>query len=183
MAVRGSFIDRKLPIILWMLTFGVVAFVGYLLDLTWLIAIGVVGILAYVWWGRQNVSMLHLAIDQWDEQEVIPLIHERYHEIHATDRGGHTPLHIAARRNQSAVAEQLIRMGAHVDAKNKKGNTPLHWAVTSKAYNVVAVLVANGADMYSENSSNVTPIESAVLQSDPEMINMLQEGMRAFWRR
>jgi hypothetical protein len=43
-------------------------------------------------------------------------------------KNGHTPLHIAARKNQMETAATLLEYGALTKAESKAGFTPLHLA-------------------------------------------------------
>lgn len=46
----------------------------------------------------------------------------------AVAKNGHTPLHIAARKNQMETAATLLEYGALTNAESKAGFTPLHLA-------------------------------------------------------
>ena len=67
----------KGPILLWMLLFGVCGVVGYLADIGWMMVVGGIGVVLYIFVWRSNVTTLHLAIDnQWKPHEVLALIKE-----------------------------------------------------------------------------------------------------------
>lgn len=48
--------------------------------------------------------------------------------LQAVAKNGHTPLHIAARKNQMETAATLLEHGALTNAESKAGFTPLHLA-------------------------------------------------------
>ncbi len=56
----------------------------------------------------------------------------------ATDHGGNTPLHYAAKNGRtSATIEALLKAGADVDARQNGGKTPLHFARDSKVKEIL----------------------------------------------
>ena len=62
--------------------------------------------------------------------------------VDATDENGATPLHYAARKNDSQAAKWLVRNGAHVNAKDNDGRTVLHYALG--LVNTLGYLVEEG---------------------------------------
>jgi hypothetical protein len=85
---------------------------------------------------------------------------------------GDTALHIAAAAYESKIAEQLIRAGADVGARNRFGYVPLHSAAAgrpgSRHWNparqadTIRVLIKSGADPNSTDKRGVTPLHIAV---------------------
>ena len=71
-------------------------------------------------------TLLHRAIKQSCEAEVISLLIEEGVSINATDIYGNTPLHIAVRSRYipKTVIEGLLTSGVKTDIKNKRGNKP-----------------------------------------------------------
>lgn len=54
----------------------------------------------------------------------------------AVAKNGHTPLHIAARKNQMETAATLLEYGALTNAESKAGFSPLHLAAQQVRQNV-----------------------------------------------
>ncbi len=85
---------------------------------------------------------------------------------------GDTALHVAAAANRSAIAGELIRLGADLAARNRRGATPLHYAADggpgsagwdpAAQAETIAVLIASGADPNATDKSGVTPLHRAV---------------------
>ncbi|KAI0059321.1 ankyrin [Artomyces pyxidatus] len=79
-----------------------------------------------------------------------------------------TPLHLACRRQQTAIVQSLVDSGLLEDrvffSKDVKGSTPLHTAILSGQYRIVpALAAASPAEvLHMENGVGDTPFESAV---------------------
>ena len=90
------------------------------------------------------------------------------HQIYAGD----TALHFAAGAYRTKMAEQLIRAGASVRARNRRGGEPLHAACfgnpNSPTWNPAAqvatieLLIEAGADPNAGNLEGATPLHRAV---------------------
>ena len=72
-----------------------------------------------------------------------------------------TPLHMAARRGGTEIAEALLDAGAPIDARDSLGDTPLRRAVNCDRFDVAALLLARGADVHSVGSKRMTPLAAA----------------------
>lgn len=82
-----------------------------------------------------------------------------------TGVGGMTPLHMAARRGTSSIAEALLDAGADIEAKDKKGETPLRRAVNCGQEPMVRLLLSRGADPQSSDKYGRTPLDATRTQS------------------
>jgi hemoglobin len=83
-----------------------------------------------------------------------------------------TPLHMAARRGNTAVAQALLDGGAVLEARDKKGETPLRRAVNCGHPEFVSLLLAHGADVNTRDRHGRTPLQAA---RRPEMVVLLRE--------
>jgi len=73
-----------------------------------------------------------------------------------------TPLHVAALANAERAAEELLRLGANVNARTDAGReTPLHVAAAAGAWKVARVLIKHGADVHARSALGWTPLHSA----------------------
>ncbi len=85
---------------------------------------------------------------------------------------GDTALHFAAAAYRHKMAEQLIKAGANVRAKNRRGSEPLHAAAfgnpDSPRWNpaaqiaTISYLIGAGADPNTPNMDGATPLHRAV---------------------
>jgi hypothetical protein len=85
---------------------------------------------------------------------------------------GDTALHFAAAAYRQKMADQLIKAGAKVRAKNRRGSEPLHsaavgspgsarWDPAAQAATIVC-LIEGGADPNAQNLDGATPLHRAV---------------------
>src|SRR5437660_1567677 len=91
-----------------------------------------------------------------------------------TPRGpeAQTPLHMAARRGNIAIAQVLLDGGAVLEAQDKKGETPLRRAVNCGHPEFVSLLLAHGADVNTRDRKGRTPLQAA---RQPDMLALLRE--------
>jgi len=84
-------------------------------------------------------------------------------EVNARDNNDNTPLHFAARFEDSLrVATLLVEEGADVSLKNEYGKTPLHEAAIYDAINVAKLLLNKSRDeMNARDNNNDTPLHLA----------------------
>jgi hypothetical protein len=95
-----------------------------------------------------------------------------FEEIQHYVYAGDTPLHVAAAAYREDIAQELVRRGADVSARNRRGAQPLHyaceghpgsasWAPSAQAA-VIEYLLRAGADPNAIDKSGVTPLHRAV---------------------
>ncbi len=86
--------------------------------------------------------------------------------------GAQTPLHMAARRGNVAIAQVLLDAGATLEARDKKGETPLRRAVNCGHLDFVSLLLSYGADVNTGDKKGQTPLQAA---RDAGMAALLRE--------
>lgn len=114
-----------------------------------------------------GTTALHIAAAAYRVELVRELI-AMGADVHAKDRRGAEPLHVAAvgmpasrswnPRAQAATIACLIASGADPNAVDKSGVTPLHRAVRTRCAAAVGALLDGGADVRRKNSNGSTPI-------------------------
>jgi ankyrin repeat protein len=91
--------------------------------------------------------------------------------LETSDKWGNTALHWAARADQTAIIELLIRHGKSslqrpirlTELCNQNGDTPLHVAVIEGHYDAVHTLIQCGSSLNRQNLDGLTPLHAAVL--------------------
>ena len=100
-------------------------------------------------------------------------------QVEATDGSGRTPLFGVANEcrgpSGSAVARELLRRGAAVDARDRVNRcTPLHAAARRGSVAVAAALLDGGADVEARDVAGDTPLRRAVNCGQVEMAAFLR---------
>ena len=77
------------------------------------------------------------------------------------NKGGNTPLIVAAWGGRLEIARYLLEQGADRDKANKDGYTPLFWAAYCGQLEIAMLLMSYGADLNAGNSRGELPIDVA----------------------
>ena len=73
-------------------------------------------------------------------------------------RHGETILHLAARKNWTALCQWLLRFGVDVNRTDVLGKTALHYAAQHGATDAVQLLIEQGADFNALDWKERTPL-------------------------
>lgn len=85
----------------------------------------------------------------------------------------YTPLMIAAREGETAIAEFLVRNGADVNAKTRDGHTALMMAVYNRNLEIVVLLLRSGADVHAKTKQGHTAWTEATLEDSQKIKELL----------
>jgi ankyrin repeat protein len=111
-----------------------------------------------------------------DQSEVAKwLINEGYVDVDAKNDDECTPLHFAAEKGHTEMAELLIKKGADVNAKDEFGCTPLHKAAYNGHIEVVKLLIKAGADVEVKDDLGHTPMIWAIREDKTGVEKLLKE--------
>ena len=97
-------------------------------------------------------------------------------DSNAKDSDGNSPLHVAARRNETeAIIETLIANGSVVDARGGSGHTPLHSAAAwNPTVAITETLIAAGANVQAITEHGLSPLHLAVRSNpNPDLVKVL----------
>lgn len=86
---------------------------------------------------------------------------------------GDNAIHLAARRGQLKVIEQMKTLGADLQQKNLHGNVAMHYAAKGGYLDLVRFLKANGAKLNIKNQDGESPLHEAVKTQTMDMIEAL----------
>jgi len=78
--------------------------------------------------------------------------------VNATVENGMTPLMKAAREGLGAIVDQLVALGAVLDARNADGNTALWLACVGDHLDIIEALVKAGIDIDNRNDNGATSL-------------------------
>jgi truncated hemoglobin YjbI len=93
---------------------------------------------------------------------IVKMLVEGGARVGAADGVKHcTPLHMAARRGNTEIAEALLDCGAWMEARDSLGHTPLRRAVNCNKAGVAKLLLSRGADRHSRCGKGLTPLFAA----------------------
>ena len=119
-------------------------------------------------------TSLHIAAAAY-RAGIVPHLVRAGADVHAANRFGDQPIHVAARANpnsrrwdpaaQTATIAALVEAGADPNAVNKRGVAPLHVAVRTRSAPAVRTLLDLGADPARKNKSGSTPLRLAQVTS------------------
>src|SRR5437667_329560 len=93
------------------------------------------------------------------------------------DRYGRTELHYAAKENDVAKAQGLIKDKVDVNAKDDNEWTALHFAAQSNSLDIAKLLLEAGAEVDPTDSSGNTPLSTAVFnyRGKGDVIELLRQ--------
>lgn len=91
----------------------------------------------------------------------------------ASDADGTTALHWAARQNDAAAVDALIKSGANVNAANRYGVTPIALAATNGNASIIAKLLDAGVDVNTANPGGETVLMTAARVGKIDAVKLL----------
>lgn len=74
-----------------------------------------------------------------------------------------TPVFLASLKGHPGIAEELIKSGVRIDAKDRRGRSPLHLAAQKGHKELVELLLRHGMDIISKDAVGMTPLHMAAL--------------------
>jgi ankyrin repeat protein len=103
------------------------------------------------------------------------------------NESGHTPLHVAANKENVEVVQGLLDRGADPNAgvsggnRNAKGRTPLHEAAWTGNAAVIALLLQRGANPFARAAHNLTPVGLAEMRGKRAAATMRKAIAQSSW--
>ena len=112
------------------------------------------------------------AVKNRNVESVRTLLKQRV-DVNATQGDGATPLHWAAHRDDLAIADLLIRAGAHANVADDVGTTPLHLACTNRSGAMVERLLSADAVANATLPSGETALMTCARTGDARAVKAL----------
>ena len=114
-----------------------------------------------------KTSSLEKAVEYKNVKEVRRHLNEGAN-VNKPDKNGQTPLHRAAGRGYTEVAQTLIERGAKINPKDNEGQTPLHLASRLGYTPMIDLLITKGASLRSRDENGRGVMHHAVLSTRKE---------------
>lgn len=137
---------------------------------TWLVAIGVAIIAAVVIY-QFFIPDIHDLAYRGEIDRLRSVLTRNGSLIHSRNKGGRTPLHIAASygnqvsadriKKQKAIMNLLFSFNPDMEARDNSGETPLHLTARYARYWNAVALIENGAEVDSRENNARTPLHLA----------------------
>jgi ankyrin repeat protein len=112
------------------------------------------------------------AVKSKDMQAVRALLKQRV-DVNTPQGDGSTALHWAARIDNLAIADVLIREGARANVVNDTGAAPLHLACVNRSAAMVDRLLGAGADANAAMQNGETVLMACARSGNPKAVNAL----------
>ncbi|CAK4662212.1 unnamed protein product [Aphanomyces euteiches] len=116
------------------------------------------------------------AISNGEMEIVVNMVETGLVDVNVPDRDGDLPLLVAAKKNQIAIVEYLLQMGALVDSVDENGWTALQEAALCGAEDIVRTLLKWGADKSIRNREGQHALDIAVQFGHGPVVFVLCEG-------
>jgi ankyrin repeat protein len=99
-------------------------------------------------------------------------------ERRVVDSYGRTALHYAAAENNVAAAQEIIKSGIDINAKDDNQWTALHFAAQANALEVARLLIEAAAEIDPRDSFGNTPLSTAVFNytGNGDLIVLLRDN-------
>lgn len=128
-----------------------------------------------------RTPLMHAILAEDAEPRMVRFLIQHGAEVNVHDEGeAWTPLHFAARDQNTAIVRALLEAGAAVDALDASTETPLVKAVFNHAPNfgVIRLLLDYGADPRKKNHTGASSIDIARLIGQGPLADFLELNAR-----
>uniref|UniRef100_A0A1B0ABX1 ANK_REP_REGION domain-containing protein n=1 Tax=Glossina pallidipes TaxID=7398 RepID=A0A1B0ABX1_GLOPL len=92
----------------------------------------------------------------------------KHKDVHAEDKNGKTPLHLAIFKNKVSAVELLSQKGAKVDAK-----IPFYGAIQYYSTGIVKALIDVGVDVKAKDEQGYTPLHWPIFENKKDVVKLV----------
>ena len=118
-------------------------------------------------------SLLHVAAKVGNVNMVTFLISKKF-SVYFRDKFLRTPLHLACQFGREVVADELLKAGAQILARDSIGRTCLHYAACSDSTNLVTLILGKEPDLVTARDTyGRTPLHYSVWNGTAEQVKIV----------
>src|SRR5262249_9413387 len=124
---------------------------------------------------RYDGKTLFASIEKGDLEFAKQIIRKDPGLVHALNSEGlgETPLHIASKKGEKEIADELLLAGADVNAQNRWHVTPLHFAADAGHISIVELLIKNRANLNVKDHLDMTPLHFACRKGHVAIVDLI----------
>ena len=126
-------------------------------------------------------SLLHVAAKVGNVEMLLFLISKKL-SVYFRDKFLRTPLHLACQFGREVCADELLKAGSQILARDSIGRTCLHYAACSDSTNLVTLILGKEPDLITARDTyGRTPLHYSVWNGTAEQVNIVKKllGSRA----
>lgn len=120
----------------------------------------------------ENTNSLITLVEENKIDEVKNLFSVK-EDANQKNEAGETPLHIAARQNNSEMTRLLLSFDTIIDEKDNNGNTPLMAALKADSLNTAKILCEYGANVFAVDNEGGMPWQEAFAKENEKGFQVL----------
>ena len=118
-------------------------------------------------------SLLHVAAKVGNVNMVLLLLSKKF-SVYFRDKFLRTPLHLACQFGREVCADELIKAGSQILARDSIGRTCLHYAACSDSTNLVSLILGKEPDLVTARDTyGRTPLHYSVWNGTAEQVKIV----------
>lgn len=121
-------------------------------------------------------KITRISFNNFDRYLDVKKLIETGHDVNYKDDEQLSPLAYAAIRNESDIAQLLLRNGADINSEDKNGWTPLSLAAFQNSSKVIPALITHNADINHRDPEGRTPLLLAAQHGCDEAVRILLDN-------
>ena len=120
-------------------------------------------------------SLLHVAAKVGNVNMLLFLLSKKF-SVYFRDKFLRTPLHLACQFGREVCADELLKAGSQILARDSIGRTCLHYAACSDSTNLVTLILGKEPDLITARDTyGRTPLHYSVWNGTAEQVNIVKK--------